>query len=140
MLYHPTPSHYAGRHVYYNWYTGAAGLFKSGMVMPAGYEGHVYTMVLPFLQNDWVLLGEVTKYVPLSRKRITATGPSGNNLYATVSGVAGEDVTVCALVCWKDCVSGDYPSLEKVCNTAHFADDKDVRIEFVVPKVTRALA
>ena len=97
-------------------------------------------MVLPLLANDWVLLGEVSKYVPLSRKRITAAGVDGKGIYATVSGVAGEDVAVCALMCSKDCASGDHPSLEKVCNTAHFVDSKDVRVDFTPPTRTLAVA
>ena len=127
MLYHPT---LASRHFYYDWYSGAHGIFPASTTIAAGYEGHVYAEVVPMLSNSWAVIGEIAKYVPLARKRITTIGLNGEDVFAVVAGVAGEDVRVCALHCWKDCLSGTVPSTDLVCHTAHFKSNKDVRVDF----------
>ena len=123
MLYHPSA---AARHLYYNWYTGAAGVFESSNALAAGYEGHIFAMVVPELANGWTLLGEIEKYVPLSRKRVSGVQLSGQNMYVTLAGVPGEDVNVCALRS-----SGAASGFARVCHNVHFDSAKQLQVAFV---------
>eukprot|EP01061_Rhynchopus_euleeides_P007092 TRINITY_DN1606_c0_g1_i4.p1 TRINITY_DN1606_c0_g1~~TRINITY_DN1606_c0_g1_i4.p1 ORF type:complete len:755 (+),score=302.52 TRINITY_DN1606_c0_g1_i4:45-2309(+) len=48
----------------------------------------------PVQTNGWALLGEMSKWVPVSAKRFTAVSVSGSDLVATCAGSAGESITV----------------------------------------------
>jgi len=135
MLYHPSA---ARRHFYYNWYTGQAGLFDASNDLAAGYEGTIYTVIAPMLANSWIVLGEISKYVPLARKRISGVAVDGSSVQLTVEGVSGEEVTLCALHCVTDCESGANPSIEKVCQTAHFGSAGEQRVVFAPKPVVEA--
>ena len=97
----PPPASYA----VYNWYTGESrALLPGANPVTAGYEGHSYAMVAPLLcrHGDLAIvpLGEVTKYVPLSRKRIASLQCSPQAppaLDLIVEGAVNEVVTLCAL-------------------------------------------
>eukprot|EP00937_MAST-01D_sp_MAST-1D-sp2_P002400 g2400.t1 len=111
-------------YVVYNWYSGeVVGPLADSNDVAAGYEGHVYALVTPLAANKWALLGETSKYVPLSSKRVAAVDVSGADLVVTATGVAGEDVELCAVQCTKDCAP-------KVCQTAHFDADGDQKVTF----------
>lgn len=85
-----------GAKAVYNWYTGTVTRADGALTPEPGYEGHVYAVVVPVLPNGWVFLGEVGKYVPLSRARFERAEATPGGVEAEVAGVAGETVQVCA--------------------------------------------
>ena len=54
----------------YNWYTRDLQLLQEENIFKPGYEGHSYSVIIPVLKGGWIFLGEVDKYVPISRLRI----------------------------------------------------------------------
>ena len=72
-------------------------------------------------QSGVALLGEVAKYVTLSSKRFTKVEDTTGKLTATLTGVAGEDVEVCAV---------QVPSMKKSCKTVHFDQGGDQTVAF----------
>lgn len=80
-----------------NWYSGEVALFKGDTTVAAGYESHVYGVVVPVVQG-WVFLGESQKYVTHAAKRFPsgATVTSGQ-ISVGVEGAEGETVEVCAV-------------------------------------------
>jgi len=129
MLHQPSPA----THVWFNWYTGELGTFGHSNNLTAGYEGHLYLLVLPLLPNGWALLGEVHKHVPLSRKRFRSVTTAGTSLTALVAGIKGEDVYVCACHCGNGRSAAPSLSAGQVCLTVHFDEDTDKRVTFTLP-------
>jgi len=82
-------------YVVYNWYTGELSRLGESNKLSPGYEGHIYAIVTP-VQQGWVVLGEVDKYVPLAKIRFTSIDASNVVLTLQVAGVAGEVVRLCA--------------------------------------------
>jgi len=121
----------ADAYAVYNWYTGEASLLEPSTPVAAGYEGHVYAMVVPLvgpgdLPAKWAPLGEIGKYVPLSSNRVLQVVMAGTTaLELEVYGVAGEVVELCALY------FDGTAHLTKLCASATFEADgrKTVSIE-----------
>jgi len=138
--------------VWHDWYGGGLGAFGdlSDAHQPGvGYEGHMYAVASPMVKG-WALLGETTKYVPLSTKRFVgvsfgddddddvdeawdtvaaaaaaagagaAAGDLATTMRVTVDGVAGETIEVCAAYCAKNCAASHAVSLAKTCLDASF--------------------
>lgn len=93
----PMPRTAPPAHVVYNWYTHALSLLHPGDDQPlgAGYEGHAYALVSP-LVDGWAFLGQVDKYAPASRLRFPRVTIAGGRLIASIVGIQGELVRVCA--------------------------------------------
>jgi hypothetical protein len=80
----------------YNWYTGELRLFGVLNEVAPGYEGHSYSMIVPILPGGWIFLGEVDKYVPISRLRFSKVlSSNADKLEVVASGVPGEQFRVC---------------------------------------------
>jgi len=112
----PDPS----RHALYNWYSRELSALKTSNVLAAGYEGHLYASVLPIV-NGWAFVGEVDKYVVASGLRFPHVEATTSALAATVTGVQGETVKVCA---------AEAKGLELVCKAVTFATDGDQVLVF----------
>jgi hypothetical protein len=84
----------------FNWYTRELALLAASspeVVLAPGYENHSYAIVAPLVgETGWAFLGEIAKYVPSSTHRFARVDASAAQLTATVVGVAGERVEVCA--------------------------------------------
>lgn len=88
----------AAEHLVYNWYSGQVSKLEATNSVAAGYEGHIYAVAAPVV-NGWALFGEPDKYVTASSTRfssVSAAASDGSSLAATLVGVAGEEVNVCA--------------------------------------------
>jgi hypothetical protein len=85
----------AGESRVYNWYSGE--LCGDSDVVKPGYEGHVFALVVPTI-GRWLLLGEVGKFVALSSTRFPKVSHGNATVEATVAGVSGEVVHVCAVL------------------------------------------
>mmetsp|Transcript_37439 Transcript_37439/g.79411 ORF Transcript_37439/g.79411 Transcript_37439/m.79411 type:complete len:754 (-) Transcript_37439:67-2328(-) len=81
----------------YNWYTGEVFDLNASLPLRAGYEDHIYAVVVPKI-NGLVYLGEVDKYVSLSSTRFAAITSSGGLLQVSMRGVPGETVRTCNAV------------------------------------------
>jgi len=113
-------------HGVYNWYTGQSrALLPGANTVEAGYEGHSYAMIVPLLCRHGdvaiVPLGEVTKYVPLSRKRVASlqcspTAPP--TLRLGVHGAESEVVSLCALRVALN-ASGAWLKVEQFCRATY---------------------
>merc|ERR1711937_512256 len=91
----------AKSHLVYNWYTREIHHMGSAVNLSSGYEGHVYATVVPVV-SDWAFLGEVDKYVTaasirFSKVAVADVGFGLTTLTASVAGVKGETVRVCAV-------------------------------------------
>ncbi|KAL1511081.1 hypothetical protein AB1Y20_005904 [Prymnesium parvum] len=83
-------------HAVYNWYTGTLSpLRASSSVLQPGYEGHSYAVVYPVVEGA-IFLGERHKYVTASTLRFTNVSMGARRVSATVVGIQGENVTLCA--------------------------------------------
>ena len=51
--------------------------------VPSNYEGHIYAVVTPIMENGWAFLGETNKYVTASSKRFTKVQGGGHNSFIT---------------------------------------------------------
>jgi len=56
----------------------------------------IYWVIAPTFPNGWTFLGEMNKYVTMSRQRFTSVGynEAGNSVYATFTGKKGEVVSI----------------------------------------------
>lgn len=115
-----------GTHAVYNWYTGELSLLAARNSIMPGYEGHLYTIVMPVLGN-WIFVGEVDKYVIASTLRFPSVTATAGSLSVEVSGVRGETVRVCA---------SEAAKLALVCNTASFKDDGIQTVHFELSVVS----
>jgi hypothetical protein len=80
----------------YNWYTRELGLFEDQNTVAPGYEDFSYSMITPILPGGWIFLGEVDKYVPVSRLRFSKVSAlDGYHLQVEASGVPGEQIRIC---------------------------------------------
>jgi len=82
-------------HAVYNWYSQELSTLKPSNALTTGYEGHLYVSVVPIVAG-WIFIGEVDKYVVASTLRFSEVVVKGADLTATVTGVEGETVKVCA--------------------------------------------
>jgi len=82
-------------HVVYNWYNGQLERMQKSVDISAGYEGHSYAVILP-ITNGWALIGEVEKFVTVSKIRFPNVTIGDRGLTVSVKGVDGETVKVCA--------------------------------------------
>jgi len=99
----PVDEHFVAR----NWYTGelrafdvSTPLLLSTRPSLGSSNSHIlfqYSTIGTVIER-WVLLGELSKYITASTRRITSVGTIGTgSLSITVSGVDGEFVRLCAL-------------------------------------------
>lgn len=102
----------------YNWYTGDLAQLQETNALSAGYEGHIYSSVMPIV-NGWAFVGEPDKYVTSSTLRFPNVEAKVGALRVVVQGVAGEDVNVCAAA---------FPGLKLDCQKASFTKDGTVSL------------
>merc|ERR1711957_28129 len=107
-------------HAVYNWYSHELAILKESNQLTAGYEGHSYASVVPIVAG-WIFVGEVDKYVVASTLRFTEIVVKDTDLRATVVGVQGETVKVCA---------AEASSLDLMCRTLVFASESKQIVTF----------
>ena len=82
----------------YDWYNRDLLMLQdaSNKVKP-GYEGHSYSIITPIMDGGWIFLGEVDKYVPISRLRFSkvTTSFDGAKLEVMATGVPDEETKFC---------------------------------------------
>ena len=84
-------------HAVYNWYTGKLAMMQASQTLTPGYEGTVYAVVAPVLQDTWIFLGETNKYVTAATIRFSNVVATAAKLTVdVVKGKRGETVQVCA--------------------------------------------
>ena len=83
-------------YVLFDWYTKSLALLKPSNSLPPSYEGTRYAVITPVMTGGWVLVGERSKYVPLSSFRFEQVSASADSLDVHLVGAAGETVRVCA--------------------------------------------
>merc|ERR1712151_826025 len=88
--------------------------------LSAGYEGHSYAVVTPIV-SGWIFLGEVDKYVPASSVRFSHVDAQEQVLTATVQGVKGEKVRVCA---------ARAETMAVRCSSVSFEEDTAIAVQF----------
>jgi len=92
-------------------------------------DTHVFDLIqmAPIAENGWVLLGELNKYVSVSRKRFSKVQFVPSGIVVEVNGTAGEEVTVSALQPGGADMQDDWRITEK---KVVFADSQTKSVSF----------